>query len=520
MRKKVYQWLVILWLLVLLPQLNSAQNNDKKVSLSLEDCIVKALKNNVNIKMEVLNPKISGISVTRAKEKFLPEFSFSFNKRNTENASYSWLDAENQVKTEYQIISWEISQFLPTGGSLTISLDSDENDTNRNFQTINPRFGSTLQFSLNQPLLKNFGITSNRKDIIIAKNNLKISKSRFKTMLMDTIYNVEDAYWNLVYSIENLKVKQQSHKLARELLAKNRRSVEIGKLAPIEIKSAEAEVATREADILQAEALVKNNEDRLKSIINMDFNKDGELFQIVPTDQPKLEKIAIEIRQAIETAFQNRPDLLEKKIDLRSSEIETRYAKNQLLPDFNLQASYWSPGISGTQILYKDDNALTGVIVGTVYSKESDAIKDALKFLYSNWSIALKLKIPLSSFITRSQVALAKLNLKQSKLQIINKEQQILLDIKKAVRAVHTNYKRVLAYRLARELTEKKLAGEEEKLKVGNSTNYNVFLYQRDLVTAQINELKAIIDYNLSLAYQKKALGITLKEKNIKIESL
>lgn len=519
MKKQWYKVQILFSFIFFLFYLSPAQNNNKTTSLTLEDCIVQALENNVNIKIEVLNPKISEVSVIRAREKFLPELSFSFNKRNTENASYSFLDASDQVKTEYHNYSGEISQFLPTGGRLTISVNSDKNDTNRRFQTINPRFGSTVRFNFNQPLLKNFGININKKDIVVAKNNLNISKSRFKTMLMDTIYNVEDAYWNMVYSIENLKVKQQSLKLAQELLAKNMRSVEIGKMAPIEIKSAEAEVATREADILQAEAMVKNNEDRLKIIINMNAGIDSEPVQIIPSDKPQLELMPIKIRQAIKIAFQHRPDLMERKIDFKNKEIEVRYAKNQLLPDLNLQASLWSPGLSGTQIVYKDNNALTGEIIGTIEGNSTDAVKDAFKFLYSNWSIALALNIPLSSIITRTQVATAKLNLQQSKLQILNKEQQILVDIKNAVRAVQTNYKRVQAYSLARELTEQKLTAEEEKLKLGKSTNYNVFLFQRDLATAQSNELKAIIDYNLSLAYQEKALGISIKEKNIKFEN-
>lgn len=519
MRKKVYNWFILFCFIGFFPQLSFTQeSNQKQLTLSLEECILHTLENNLNIKIEVLNPEISKNSITRAKEKFLPEFSFSFNKRNTENASYSWLDAESQIKTEYQVYSGEVSQFLPTGGRLTVSLDSDENFTNQNFQTINPRLGSTLRFSLNQPLLKNSGINTNRREIIIAKNNLEISKSRLKTTLMETIYDVEEAYWSLVYSIENLKVKQQSLKLAEELLAKNMRSVEIGKMAPIEIKSAQAEVATREADILQAEALIRNNEDRLKSIINIFSGKNDIPVRLIPVDQPQLEKKSIEISQAIDTAFQNRPDLVERKIDFKNKEIEVRYAKNQLLPDLSLQASYWSPGISGTQIIYEDDNALTGVVVDTIEGNSSDAMRDTFKFLYPNWSIALNLSIPLSSVLTRSQVVQAKLNLQQSKLQILNKEQQILLDIKNAVRAVETNFLRVQAYRLARELTEKKLEAEEEKFKLGKSTNYNVFLFQRDLATAQSNELNAIIAYNLSLAYQDKILGITLKEKNIKVE--
>ncbi len=496
-------------------QSNQSDQSDTEISLTLKDCIIQALKNNLDIKIQAIIPRQSEVSLTQAKGKFLPGFSFSFSRRSTETASYSWLDAATQVNTEYRKYNGVITQSLPLGGTLTATMDTDKTDTNRNFQTINPAFGSTLRFDWSQPLLKNFGITASLKEIVVARNNLKISRSQFQTTLMEIIYNVEEAYWNVVYSIEDLEVKKQSLKLARELLAKNQRSVEIGKLAPIEIKSAQAEVATREADILLAESQVQGSEDRLKAIIN--FNN-GDLLgmqHIIPLDQPASGEKIIDLQEAVQTALQYRPDLIEQKIQLRNREIEVKYARNQMLPELNLQASYWSPGISGTRILYRDNDPLTQVIIGTIPGGVSNAFKDTFKFLYPNWSIGLGLNIPLGTIINRTQLVSAKLSLDQAGLEARSLEQQVLLDIKNAVRSVRTNYKRIQAYRLARELTEKKLAGEEEKLKVGNSTSYNVFLYQRDFSTALSNELKAIIDYNLSLAYYDRALGITLREKNI-----
>ena len=354
----------------------------------------------------------------------------------------------------------------------------------------------------------------------MAKNNWEMSKSRFVTTLQDTIYNVEEAYWNLAYSIAYMGVMEQSLKLAREQLTKSKRSVEIGKLAPIEIKSAQAEVATREADILQAEANILSNEDRLKNILNLQAEIGAEDVSLVPTDRPSLSLKKIEFKEAMDLAFKNRPDLRERKIDINTKQVELKFARNQLLPDLSLTASYWSPGISGTQLIYEDGNALTGEVIGTVPGGASDALKNTFDFLYPNWSIGLTLSLPLANIITRSQVAVARINYKQSFLQLKNKEQQIILDIKNALRAVQTNYKRVQAYRLARELTEKKLEGEVQKLRVGTSTNYDVILFQRDLANARSQELKAIVDYALSLANQQRILGVSLKERNIKLKEI
>jgi outer membrane protein TolC len=129
--------------------------------------------------------------------------------------------------------------------------------------------------------------------------------------------------------------------------------------------------------------------------------------------------------------------------------------------------------------------------------------------------VRLTLDLPLNNLISRASLAQARVDLQQATLQLKQQEQNIYLEIKRAVRAVETNYQRVEAYKVARELREQQLAAEEEKLKVGLTTPYFVLQYQRDLATAQTTELQAIIDYNLSLANLSRAMGISLEEKNI-----
>ncbi len=518
MNKRIIGILLLVFFYMTAP--SQAQQQEKGLSLSLEDCIIKALENNLNVAIEVLNPDLAEISISSAKEKFLPQLSMDYNIRNTNQASYSWIEASGDISTERNAYSTQLSQLIPTGGNFSISLASSKYDSNQKFQTINPRFSSTLTFNFTQPLLKNFGTKISRKEIIVAQNNLNISEENFRTSLQQTIYSVEEGYWNLVYSREILKVRQQSLKLAQDLLEKNRRAVEVGTLAPIEILNAQATVATREADILDAEAQVKNNEDILKTRINLSAEgKSAGLAEIIPADTPEYKKKDMGLDEALSIAMQNRPDLKATLIDLKNKEIDLSYTKNQLLPDLSFQASYWSPGVSGTYIIYPPENPFgdpTAIIPGGA----SDSLKDAFGFKYKNWSVGLTLSIPLESIFSRASYAQARVNLEQAKLRMKNQEQQIFLEIKTAVRAVQTNYKRVQAYKLARELSKKKLEAEEEKLKVGLTTNYFVLQYQTDLATSQSQELKAMIDYNLSLAQLSQKIGMSLKERNISISGL
>jgi len=485
------------------------------LSLSLQECILKTVENNLGLAVEKITPQIADIAVSVANEKFFPILALDFSKQDSSSASFSFLDASETVSTLSDNYSTQISQILPTGGTFGLSLNGYKTDTSRRFQTINPRYGSTLRFTFSQPLLRGFGFKMSRREIILAQNNSDISDENFRRAFEETIYRARSAYWNLFYSLENLKVRQQSLKLARELLEKNKAEIDAGTLPPIEMLTAEADVATREADILEAEAMVKNNEDLLKTIINLEAEvENADLIRIVPTDSPSMQRETLSLEQSLKLAMDNRSDLQAARIDMKNRQFNLLYARNQLYPDLSLDASYWSPGVSGDQILYEGGNALTGSIIGVIPGGGSDALKDSFNFKYKNWSLALNLSFPLSNLLSRAAFAQAKLNLEQTSLRIRDQEQQIFLEVKTAVRAVQTNFQRVEAYRAARDLAQRKLEAEEEKFRVGLSTNYFILQYQRDLANALIMELRAIVDYNISMAnlYRVQGTGIDAQD--------
>jgi len=493
---------------------------EETMNLTLEDCIVRALRDNLRVSVEVFNPEIADASLTRAKEIFMPRFDLNYNNRHTESPSYWWLEVADVSKSDYSDVSLSVIQQIPTGGRLSFSLNSYISETNQGFQLINPRFGSTLQFDFTQPLLKDFGLKVSRKEILIARNNLEISRNQLESVLMDTIYSVEEAYWNLAYAIENLKVKKQSLQLARDLLEKNKKEVEVGKLAPLEILNAEAVVASREADILQAEALVRRNEDLLKNVLNIVEEEGVDSQRIIPQDQPSFAATEISLEKALQRAYTYRPDLKTTHTSIASSELNLSVAKNQMLPGLDLSISYWSPGLSGDRILYLNDNPFLGVVVGKEKGKASDSIRDAFRFLYRNWSVGVTLSLPLGNLLTRADYVKAKMELEKSRLELELLQKQILLEVKDAVREIETNAKRVEAYRVARELAEKRLEAEEKKLKVGLTTNYFVLEFQESLATARSNEIRAVVDYNLARAKLERAMGTALKARNIRIDRI
>ncbi|MCK4558033.1 MAG: TolC family protein, partial [Candidatus Aminicenantes bacterium] len=325
---------------------------EKVISLTLEECVIKALKDNLSVAVEVINPELAEASVSKAKETFMPRFDFAFGNEWLENPSYWWLEQADTVINRNLDFSVSFVQEVPTGGNFSLTLYNVRSETTAGLQVINPRYGSSLRFGFSQPLLRNFGLKVSRREILVARNNLDISISQFEKTLLETIFRVEEAYWNLAYSIENFKVMQQSLKLAQDLLAKNRKEVEVGKLAEIEILNAEATVASREADILQAEIMIRRSEDILADLLNLKELAELERVQIVPLDRPDFIQKEISLEEALTIAYTQSPDLKTQWKTIETNELNMKVAKNQLLPSLDLSFSYWSPGLSGTEIIF------------------------------------------------------------------------------------------------------------------------------------------------------------------------
>jgi outer membrane protein TolC len=489
---------------------------EEELSLSLEECIIRTLKDNLNVAVEVINPELADASLTKAKEFFMPRLDIGFGNERTESPSYWWLEQADTVTNKDMDYSATLVQQIPMGGSFSLSLYNNRYETTAGLQVINPRYGSSLRFSLTQPLLKNFGTKVSRREILIARNNLDISYSQFEKVLIDTIYRVQEAYWNLVYAIEDYKVKQQSLELAQDLLAKNRKEVEVGKLAQIEILNAEAVVASREADILAAEALIRRSEDLLRDLLNLTEEREMSQKKIIPLDKPSLVREEISLEEALRIALEKSPDLEMRKKTIETNELNLKVARNQILPSLDLEFSFWSPGLSGTENVFNPLDPF-GPPIDTIVHPPSDALKDAFGFEYDNWTVGLTLSLPLSNFTTKADVVKARMETEKSLLELKNQEKQVYLDVKDALRDVETNFKRVEAYRVARELAEKRLEAEVKKLNVGLTTNYFVLQYQDELAKERSLELKSLVDYNLALARLEKALGTSLEKRKITI---
>jgi outer membrane protein len=487
--------------------------------LTLRDAVEQTLKNNVSIAVEEFNSKIREQDIIDRKSEFDPsvaiELSTGEQKRQASGASASPDESRNRDH------AWDLSlkQKVITGGDYEINFNNARDKTNSAFAGLNPQYSSELILSATQPLLKNFGIDNNKRNIYIANNDQDISDFEFEGKVIDTVTEMENVYWELVFSIEDLNVKKKSLKRAQDLEERVRAQVEVGTVAPLEILQAQAEVASREELLLQAEDLIQDNEDNLKNILNIGFDSPAGLKKMVPADKPqyKPEKER-NLNGSIKKALQNRPDYLSRKTELSNDNILVKYNENQVYPSVDLFGSLGLNGISGDAVSVTQFGG-GGPVKSRFGGGYDDALNNTISRDYYQWEVGLRLSYPLGNRSAKSKLTASRLKVAQTLLNIKDLEKNIIVEVREAVRQIKTESKRVQATRIARKLAEEKLNAEEKKLEVGLSTSFEVLEFQEDLVEEQSNEIRALIDYNKSKTRLRQVLATTLDAHNIQMSS-
>jgi outer membrane protein TolC len=362
-------------------------------------------------------------------------------------------------------------------------------------------------------LLRGFGTDVNRAEIEVARRNRDISQVQFEQVVITTVQAVENAYWNLIYTIDNLKVKQHSLKLAQDLLDQTRTRVRIGTSAPIDIVQSEATVASRELDIIVAENQVENAADVLKDLMGFE-NPDDWKSRIVPTDALEATTTSANLDQSIAEALQRRPDLKQRELETEIDEIGVLAARNSVLPQLNLSLNYGYAGVGGTQTVLAPN---TGQVIGTVPGGWDDALSQILKRDYNQWSAAVSFSYPLENTTAKANLAQQRFALSTAKQNTALTQQRIIGEVRNTVRGLEASAKAILAAVKARELAERNLDAEQKKYANGMSTAFQVVKIQDDLASAQASELQARVAYRQAEAVYRTAVGSLLESMGVGI---
>jgi outer membrane protein TolC len=480
---------------------------ERRETISLADAAVRALQSNldINISRQTKESRLADIIVEQAK--FDPTLSVNGQYNRTVNPLNrpvfgGTLGALDQIRIFDQrnhSVTLDASTNLITGGNFDVNYSPARSNVNQDVARgflFNPSWTGGLAFTFTQPLLRNAGIEINKTFIKVAQNNAVVEQHVFRDRVLTVITTVEQTYWELVFANENLKVAQAALKAAEELLATNRAKAKAGVMSIVDVLQAEAAVASRVEQVLVAEKAIGDQEDQLRRLLNPGEDDLRQDVRLTPVDSPVAVLEPLSLQEAIDTAMEQRPEIVQAKKNIESGEINKQFARNQLLPTLSFQGTMGLAGLGGDY-----GESFTRNFSGDFY----------------NYGAGLVLSYPLGNRSAISTYNKRQLEAKNAEAALANVRQQIIVGVREAVRRVQTDFKRIETTRSARIMAEKQLQAEQERLKVGLSTTRFVLDFQRDLATAQGNELRAIVDYNKSLSNLARHKATTLDRYHLEL---
>ena len=490
------------------------------VKLTLEEAVKAALDHNLDIAVQRLNPEINDIAYSSLAAFYHPALTSTLAKTAATTPNTSQISGASSgtagVTLDTATVNGGLSQnIFWGGGSIAATLNNNRQSTTNNTSLFNPSYNSTWSAVYTQPLVRNFRIDANREQLSITKINGDITDAQLRSTITNTLSNVRNAYWDYVFAVESVDVAQQSLTLAEQLVKDNQTRVEVGTMAPIDVVSAQSQSATARQNLVVAQATSRSAEIALKRLIVAGTQDPLWTSSLDPSDRPDFRPEAIDLDAAVRRALNERTDILIAKKTEAQNDVTLRFLQDQMRPQADLVGTYGLAGIGGTQLVRATN--LGGGIQNTIPGGLGDAFSTLFRNDFPRWTLQLNISYPLGLSSQQASVAKARVQLNQIQAQLKQVELQVATDVTNAVVTARSNAERVQAAQAAREFAQKTLDAEQSKFEVGMSTNYNVILIQRDLATAQNNELQAILNYRKSLVELDRLQQTTLGTLGITI---
>jgi outer membrane protein TolC len=477
------------------------------------------------------NPFISGVGTTGESAALIPE------------------------KIHSSEFNFGYSQSFTSGTTFSAAWNNTRGSTSPTADLFNPSVTSTLTATVTQQLLNGCCFQVNRRNIIIAKNNRKIADLIFVQQAITTVTNAITAYWELVYARENVKVEQQAVAVSEKLYNDNRKQLEIGTMAPLDVTRAESELASDQGNLLVAQTTQLQDEQVLKNAISKNPLAPNLInVEIIPTDLPaRPENIeAASFEDAIKEAFNKRPDILQQVYNLKNADVDVKATANALLPVLTLTGQYTGNGLAGnipvtgtsvttissstipivdangnpvsiagpggTQIpIFEPTLTTTAPVIGVSHGGFGNAQSQIFRNEFPGYAASLNLTLPLRNRAAQAESTRAILTQRQIEAQTLQIKNAALLDVRNTFIALEQDRARVDAAVKARQLQQETFDAEQKKYALGASTVYLVIQTQRDLVTAQGTELRALADLVEAKANYERALGRTLETNRVTV---
>jgi len=506
-----------------------------------------ALRNNKDIEVERDHVKMAEFDLLGARGAYDPKFSTTAFYERVENPISSFLSGGSNgatTTTDYTGTARFEGLGPKLGGSYHIDFSSIRLTTNNVFAALNPTYPSALTFSYTQPLLRGLKFDNTRRQVEIAKKNLSLTDAQFRQRAIETITNVQRAYWDLVFALRNVQIQVDAVRVARSQLEHNQRLVQEGQLAPIDVVAAEAQITTFEQDVYSALEEVSKTENNLKNLIAENQNSALWSEPIVPTDSVDLVVPDITLPDALKTAMENRPELQASNVVREINEIDQRFFKDQKKPGIDLVGSYGMVGLAGA--VSTATNPFTGssaqlrdavnrllrnanfdplpdppaqTISPNLIGSYPQSVENLLANRFNNFRVGVQINLPLRNRTAEAQYGRSLVEAQQIATQREQLEQNIQVEVRNALQAMRSAQARLQAAAATRAANERQLTSEQRKLDAGQSTTFLVLERQTALTAARGAELKAQTDLNKAIADLHRATGNALRVNSVVVNA-
>lgn len=515
--------------------------------LSVREVIAMALENNKDIEVARENVRAAEFDLQAARGVYDPRLQTTTYYERTEQPVASFLSGSpTGAVTQSGFFSTSGVQGLTPkyGGGYRVDFVNNRVTTNNLFAALNPQYPTALTFSYTQPLLRGLGFDQNRRQIEIAKKNLSLTDAQFRQRAVETITNVQRAYWDLVYALRNLQIQREAVRDARRQLEHNKRLVNEGMLAPIDVVAAEAQISGFEQSVYSALDDVGRAENNLKNLVAE--NREAPIWRvaIVPTESVDLAPPQVALADAMQYALKSRPELASSDVAREINEIEQRFAREQTRPQVDLIASYGMVGLAGSTTSQGGVNPLTAQnaqirerinelsslqglqplpeptvqpIPGQLVGGEFQSLGNLAANRYTNFRVGVTVNLPFRNTTAKAQYGRTLVDEERIRTQREQLEQLIQVDVRNALQQVRTAESRLRAAASARSASEQQYASEQRKLDAGQSTVFLVLERQTQLATARGNELRAQTELNKAIAELQRATGNALEQNRVEI---
>jgi HAE1 family hydrophobic/amphiphilic exporter-1 len=528
-----------------LPELNRVGvDMNRQRPLSLREALSMALENNKDIEVARENVRIAEFDLLGAQGIYDPRINTQAFYERVESPIASFLAGGQNgstITSDYTGTMRLEGQSPVLGGSYRLDASSVRLTTNNQFTSLNPQFPTAVTLSYTQPLLRGLKIDNSRRQIEIARKNLSLTDSQFRQRAIDTITNVQRAYWDLVFALRSLQVQRDAVSVAVTQLEHNKRLVNEGQLAPIDVVAAQAQISTYEQRVFSALEEVSRSENNLKNLIAQ--NQKAQLWSesIVPTDPVDLAVPDVSLPDALKTAMENRPELQQSNVLREINQIDQRFFKDQTKPAIDLVGTYGINGLAGSSSISRVNpftasslevrdrvnelsallgiNPLPEVPVQTIspdlIGGYGQSVENLLSNRFTNFKVGVQISLPLRNRTAEANLGRSLVEAERIGTQREQLEQTIQVDVRNALQAMRSAESRLRAASATREANEQQFASEQRKLDAGQSTTFLVLERQTALTEARGLELKAQTDLNKAIADLQRATGNALRVNSI-----